>query len=121
MTLALVDPVARFLLWLFRLNSRTAVDFSSDLNDNSSRWFSLGGVAPGVWPAIPGARVNVAEGAGHRRARNMVSGRPSPLRRWLVAGRVAGSTGFLVVAALLIQSYAGLSAIDPPAGRAISS
>lgn len=69
------------------------------------------GVLPGLWPALAAARVSVsrvlASQGGHT-----TSGRPSPLGRWLVGAQVAGSTAFLIVAALFIQSYSGLSTYD---------
>jgi predicted permease len=71
----------------------------------------ISGVLPGLWPAIAAARVNVLRALGSQGA-NSVSGRPSGLRRWLVGAQIAGSTTFLAVAALLIQSYAGLSTVD---------
>ena len=94
------------------------VDLSPDLNVVGFivALVFVAGVVPGLWPAIAAARVNVLRALGSQGA-NMVSGRPSPLRRWLVGAQIAGSTGFLAVAALLIQSYAGLSAIDPGFAR----
>jgi predicted permease len=68
----------------------------------------VAGVLPGLWPAMAAARVNVVRALGSQGA-NTVSGRPSPLRRSLVGVQIAGSTTFLAVAALLIQSYARLS------------
>lgn len=71
----------------------------------------IAGVLPGLWPAIAAARVNVSRVLSSQSA-NAASGRPSSLRRWLVGAQIAGSTAFIVVAALLIQSYAGLSTGD---------
>jgi predicted permease len=72
---------------------------------------SIAGVLPGLWPAFAAARVNVSRVLGSQGA-NAAGGRPSPLRRWLVGAQIAGSTAFVTVAALLIQSYANLSAAD---------
>ncbi|HEX5473940.1 MAG TPA: ABC transporter permease [Vicinamibacterales bacterium] len=71
----------------------------------------LAGVLPGLWSALSAARVNVwrvlgSQGGGSTGARR------SSARRWLIWIQVAGSTAFLVVAGLLVQSYASLSAID---------
>ena len=52
-----------------------------------------------------GARARLA---GRKRA----GGRPSPLRRWLVGAQIAGSTVFVTVAALFLQSYGYLSDDD---------
>jgi putative ABC transport system permease protein len=71
----------------------------------------VSGVLPGLWPAVAAARVNVLRALGSQGATS-VSGRPSRLGRWLVGAQIAGSTAFLAVAALLIQSYAGLSTAD---------
>ena len=67
----------------------------------------VAGVLPGLWPAIAAARVDVLRVLGSQGANG--AGRPSPLRRWLVGAQIAGSTAFLAVAALFIQSYGGLS------------
>ena len=71
----------------------------------------VAGVLPGAWPAIVSARVNVlavlgAQGGGS------VGGRPSAFRAWLVGAQVAGSTAFLAIATLFVQSYAGAAAAD---------
>ncbi len=63
----------------------------------------IAGVLPGIWPARAAARVDVlrvlaAQGG------NSASGRPSPMRQWLVGAQIAGSTAFLAIAALFIQS-----------------
>jgi putative ABC transport system permease protein len=71
----------------------------------------IAGVLPGLWPAVAAARVNVSRVVGSQGA-NSAGGRPSPLRRWLVGAQIAGSTAFLALAALLIQSYANLSLVD---------
>ncbi len=71
----------------------------------------VAGVVPGLWPAFAAGRVNVSRVLGSQGA-NAAGGRPSPLRRWLVGAQIAGSTAFLAVAALLIQSYASMSIAD---------
>ena len=71
----------------------------------------VAGVLPGLWPAFAAARVNVSRVLGSQGA-NAAGGRPSPLRRWLVGAQIAGSTVFVAVAALLIQSYGNLSTAD---------
>jgi putative ABC transport system permease protein len=71
----------------------------------------IAGVLPGLWPAIAAARVNVVRVLGSQGA-NASTGRPSPLRRWLVGAQIAGSTAFLAIAGLLAQSYLGLTAAD---------
>jgi len=40
---------------------------------------------------------------------NAAGGRPSRMRRWLVGAQIAGSTVFLAIAALFVQSYGYLS------------
>ena len=69
----------------------------------------VAGVLPGLWPALTAARVDVLRVLGSQGA-NAAGGRPSPMRRWLVGAQVAGSTAFLVIAALFAQSYGWLSA-----------
>ncbi|MGE0042330.1 MAG: ADOP family duplicated permease [Vicinamibacterales bacterium] len=70
----------------------------------------VAGVLPAAWPAVAASRLDVRgvlgsqAGGGRRR---------SPLGAWLVRAEVAGATAFLVVAALLVQSYASLAATDP--------
>jgi predicted permease len=71
----------------------------------------VAGVLPGLWPAFAVARVDVSRVLGSQGA-NAAGGSPSPLRRWLVGAQIAGSTAFVAVAALLIQSYSGLSTAD---------
>lgn len=69
------------------------------------------GVLPGLWPAMAAARVDVVRvltSAGGQ----STSGRPSPSRRRLVSLQVAGSTAFLAIAALFMQSYGNLSHAD---------
>ncbi len=79
-------------------------------------WFTallvlVAGIAPGLWPAMKTARVDVLRvlqsqggGAAH--------GRPSRVRRVLVGVQVAGCTAFLVIAALFAQSYGRLARAD---------
>jgi predicted permease len=71
----------------------------------------IAGVLPGLWPAFAAARVNVARVLGSQGG-NAAGGRPSPLRQWLVGAQIAGSTAFVALAALLIQSYAYLGTVD---------
>ncbi|MDP1572128.1 MAG: ABC transporter permease [Vicinamibacterales bacterium] len=84
--------------------------------DGTVVWFLAGlivvaGVLPGVWPAIAAARVDVLRVLGSQGA-NTVGARPAPLRRWLVGAQVAGSTLFLAMSALLVQSYARILDTD---------
>jgi predicted permease len=71
----------------------------------------LAGVLPGLWPALAAARVSVTRVLAARSAQN-AGGRPSRLRRTLVAAQVAGSTAFLAVAILFVQSYTRLLSVD---------
>lgn len=71
----------------------------------------IAGVLPGLWPAFVAARVDVSRVLGSQGA-NAAGGRPSPLRRWLVGAQIAGSTAFMAVAVLLLQSYGYLSGAD---------
>lgn len=75
----------------------------------------VSGVLPGLWPAISAARVDVLRVLGSQGG-NAASGRPSPLRRWLVGAQIAGSTAFLALALLLLQSFSYLA--DAPLGFA---
>ncbi len=75
----------------------------------------LAGVLPGLWPAISAARVDVLRVLGSQGG-NAASGRPSALRRWLVGAQIAGSTAFLALAVLLMQSFSHLT--DLPLGFA---
>ena len=65
----------------------------------------VAGVLPGLWPALVSSRVDVLRALGSQGA-NAAGGRPSRMRRWLVGAQIAGSTVFLGVAALFVQSYA---------------
>lgn len=69
------------------------------------------GILPGLWPALAAARVNVS-GLLASQGSNGAGGRPSSLRKWLVGAQVAGSTTFLALAVLFIQSYGNLSIAD---------
>jgi predicted permease len=71
----------------------------------------VAGVLPGVWPAIAVARVDVLRALGSQGGTSS-GGRPTPARRWLVGAQVAGSTAFLAIAALFLQSYARLEVAD---------
>ncbi len=69
----------------------------------------VAGVLPGLWPAISAARIDVLRVLGSQGGTS-ASGRPSPLRRWLVGAQIAGSTAFLALAVLFIQSFSSLAA-----------
>ncbi|HWI18385.1 MAG TPA: ABC transporter permease [Vicinamibacterales bacterium] len=71
----------------------------------------LAGVLPGLWPAISAARIDVMRVLGSQGA-NAVGARPSRMRGWLVGAQVAGSTMFLAVAGLFLQSYSTLTTFD---------
>ncbi len=71
----------------------------------------VAGVLPGLWPAISAGRVDVLRVL-RSQGGNAASGRPSPMRRWLVGAQIAGSTAFLAIAALLIQSVSYLKDTD---------
>lgn len=71
----------------------------------------IAGVLPGVWPAIAAARVDVLRVLGSQGA-NAAGARPSPMRRWLVGAQIAGSTMFLAIAGLFVQSYAAAAGLD---------
>jgi predicted permease len=71
----------------------------------------VAGVLPDLWPALMAARVDVVRVLGSQGA-NLLSGRPSRMRRWLVSAQIAGSTAFLAIALLFAQSYGNLSAAD---------
>lgn len=71
----------------------------------------IAGVLPGLWPAISAARIDVLRVLGSQGA-NAVGARPSRMRRWLVGAQIAGSTAFLAIAGLFMQSYSGLATID---------
>lgn len=71
----------------------------------------LAGVLPGVWPALAAARVDVLRVLGSQGG-NSAGGRPSPMRRWLVGAQIAGSTAFLAIAALFVQSVGRIVDLD---------
>lgn len=71
----------------------------------------IAGVLPGLWPAISAARIDVLRVLGSQGA-NAAGVRPSHLRRWLVGAQIAGSTMFLAVAGLFVQSYSVLTTFD---------
>lgn len=75
----------------------------------------IAGVLPGLWPAITAARVDVLRVLGSQGG-NAAGGRPSPFRRWLVGAQIVGSTAFLALAVLLIQSFGNLA--ETPVGFA---
>ncbi len=75
----------------------------------------IAGVLPGLWPAITAARVDVLRVLGSQGG-NAAGGRPSPLRRWLVGAQIAGSTAFLALAVLMLQSFGNVA--DAPLGFA---
>jgi predicted permease len=68
----------------------------------------IAGILPGLWPALSAARVDVFRVLVSQGGQSP-SGRPSPLRRWLVGTQIAGSTAFLAIAALFMQSYGTVS------------
>jgi predicted permease len=70
----------------------------------------VAGVLPGLWPAVTAARVDVVRVLGTQGG--SASGRPNPMRRWLVGAQIAGSTAFLALAALLAQSYGQRARVD---------
>ena len=71
----------------------------------------IAGVLPGLWPAINAARIDVLRVLGSQGA-NHVGARPSRMRGWLVGAQIAGSTMFLAVAGLFMQSYSVLTTFD---------
>jgi predicted permease len=70
----------------------------------------IAGVLPGLWPAISAARIDVLRVLGSQSAN--VGARPSRMRRWLVGAQVAGSTMFLAMAGLFMQSFTVLTTFD---------
>ena len=77
----------------------------------------IAGVLPGLWPALSAARVNVLQVLGSQGA-NAVSARPSAMRRWLVGAQIAGSTMFLAIALLFVQSVGRAMTFDMGFARA---
>ncbi|HYE88348.1 MAG TPA: ABC transporter permease [Vicinamibacterales bacterium] len=72
---------------------------------------AIAGVLPGLWPAIAARRIDVIQALGSQSA-NAVGARPSRMRGWLVGAQIAGSTAFMAVAALFMQSYSSMTASD---------
>jgi predicted permease len=70
----------------------------------------VAGILPGLWPALTAARVDVLRVLGSQGGAS--GGRPSPIRRWLVGAQIAGSTAFLAIAALFVQSHGKMSIAD---------
>src|SRR5262249_38572992 len=73
---------------------------------------AIAGILPGLWPAISAARVDVLRVLGSQGAGSAVGVRPSRMRRWLVGAQIAGSTMFLAIAGLFLQTYLVLSTFD---------
>ncbi len=71
----------------------------------------VAGTLPGLWPALAAARVDVLRVL-RSQGGPAAGGRPSRLGRWLIGAQIAGSTAFLAIAALFVQSYARLSVTD---------
>ena len=71
---------------------------------------AIAGVLPGLWPAISAARLDVLRVLGSQGANT--GGRPSRMRQGLVGAQIAGSTMFLAVAGLFMQSYGVLTTFD---------
>jgi len=71
----------------------------------------IAGVLPGLWPAISAARLDVLRVLGSQGA-NAAGVRPSRMRRWLIGAQIAGSTMFLAIAGLFMQSYSTLTTFD---------
>jgi putative ABC transport system permease protein len=71
----------------------------------------VAGLLPAIAPALGASRLDLVRAlAAHGYTG---SGRPSPARRGLVLLQVAGSTAFLIVAALFVQSFAWTGQTDP--------
>ena len=71
----------------------------------------IAGVLPGLWPALAAARIDVVR-ALSASSGNSSGSRTSTVRAALVAAQIAGSTAFLIIAGLLVQSYGHLAAVD---------
>jgi predicted permease len=71
----------------------------------------IAGVLPGLWPALSAARVDVLRVLGSQGGSSS-GGRTSTMRRWLVGAQIAGSTIFLAIAALFVQSYGKVAVAD---------
>jgi predicted permease len=71
----------------------------------------VAGVLPGLWPALSASRVDPLRVLGSQGG-HTAGARPSSLRGWLVRAQIAGSTAFLAIAALFVQSYGKVSEAD---------
>ena len=71
----------------------------------------IAGVLPGLWPAIASARIDLVRVLGSQGG-TATGGRPSRLRKGLVGAQIAGSTAFLALSALFVQSFSFLSTND---------
>jgi predicted permease len=78
----------------------------------------IAGVLPGLWPAVAAARVNVSRVLAAQSV-DSAGGRPSLLSRGLVAAQIAGSTAFLALAMLFVQSYVSRFGTDIGFARSI--
>jgi predicted permease len=89
------------------------IDLSPDANVVAfiGLLIAIAGVLPGVWPALSAARVNVVQVLGSQGG-NPMGARPSAMRRWLVGAQIAGSTAFLAIAALFVQSLDRMVDLD---------
>jgi predicted permease len=72
----------------------------------------IAGVLPGLWPALSAARLDLLRVLGSQGASSAASAHPSRLRRWLMGAQIAGSTMFLAIAGLFMQSYSALGSFD---------
>jgi predicted permease len=72
---------------------------------------AIAGILPGLWPALAAGRLDVLRVLRSQGTGSSMSG-SSRLRRGLVAAQVAGSTAFLAIAALFIQSVGVLTDTD---------
>ncbi len=72
----------------------------------------VAGVLPGIWPALSAARLDVLRVLGSQGAGSAIGVRPSRMRRWLMGAQIAGSTLFLAIAGLFMQSYSVLTTFD---------
>jgi predicted permease len=71
----------------------------------------IAGVLPALWPALSAARVDVSRVLGSAGA-NAAGAQRTPMRSWLIGAQIAGSTAFLAMAGLFMQSFANLSTFD---------
>jgi predicted permease len=72
----------------------------------------VAGVLPCVAPALKAARVNLLRALSAQGGPG-TGGRPTVGRRTLVILQIAGSTGFLILAALFVQGFVGTQRFDP--------